>query len=86
MGKNFICTTCGYIGKSKRITKGGCLVEIALWIFFIVPGIIYSIWRLTTKYDACPTCKNATMIPLDTPIAQKLLAEQDGSTNKLLGG
>jgi hypothetical protein len=76
MAKQLICTNCGYIGYPKRITKGSFWIEVVLWLFFLVPGLIYSIWRLTTKYDACPKCKNASMIPIDTPRGQKLLEEQ----------
>lgn len=75
MANQFVCTTCGYVGSPKRITKGSILYEIILWLLFIVPGLIYTIWRLTTVYDACPKCKNASMIPVDTPIGQKLVRE-----------
>jgi uncharacterized membrane protein YqaE (UPF0057 family) len=70
-----ICTSCGYVGSSVRITKGNLLIEIFLWLLVIIPGVIYSIWRLTSRYDACPECKNPSMIPTDTPIGKKLLKE-----------
>ncbi|MFH1622823.1 MAG: hypothetical protein ABIA97_06895 [Candidatus Omnitrophota bacterium] len=70
-----ICTSCGYIGSSVRITKGNILIEIFLWLLVIFPGVIYSIWRLTSKYDACPKCNNPTMIPFDSPVGQKLSKE-----------
>ncbi len=75
MVKKFICTTCGYIGVPQRITKGSFLIELVLWLFLIIPGLIYSIWRLTTKYDACPKCKNDSMIPVDSPVGQRLVRE-----------
>jgi len=37
--------------------------------------MIYSVWRFTTRYHGCPICKNATMIPIETPMGQKLLKE-----------
>lgn len=75
MKKEFICTSCGNIGQPKRITKGNLLIEIILWLAFLVPGLIYSIWRLTSRYDACPVCKKESMIPTDTPAGQKLVKE-----------
>ena len=72
--KEMICSTCGHVGKPKRITKGNFLIEVILWLAFIVPGVIYSIWRMTTKYDACPSCKGAAMIPVDSPVGKKLMA------------
>jgi hypothetical protein len=70
-----ICKTCGHVGFPKTITKGSFFMEVILWLFFLLPGLIYSIWRLTSKEDVCPKCKNATMIPVDTPIGEKLLKE-----------
>jgi len=49
-------------------TKGSLLIEIILWLCLLIPGLIYSIWRMTTKYKACPACKQATLIPADSPM------------------
>lgn len=73
--KQFICTTCGFVGIPKKTVKGSFLIELILWLFFLIPGIIYSIWRLTTRCDACPKCKNTTMIPIDSPMGEKLMKE-----------
>jgi len=75
MAKIKLCVNCGHQGKPKLLTKGSFGIEIVLWICFIIPGLIYSIWRQTTKYPACPTCKSANLIPLDSPAAQKILAK-----------
>jgi hypothetical protein len=75
MAKEMICRNCGHQGKPKRITKGSILIEIILWIFFIVPGVIYSLWRLTTRSLACPHCRQQTMIPIDSPIGRELLSK-----------
>lgn len=77
--KQYICTICGTVGKPVNITQGSILIEIVLWIMLIVPGLVYSIWRLTTKTVVCPECKNATMISTDSPIGRKLLSEQPTS-------
>lgn len=79
---SMICRNCGYIGESKTVTKGSLLIEIALWLCFIVPGLIYSLWRVTTRYSACPTCHNPTMIPIDSPIGKKLAAEIKDESRK----
>lgn len=67
-----VCPQCGTRGSPQRITKGSLLIEIILWICFIVPGLIYSIWRMNTRYDACPSCRHAPMISADSPIGKKL--------------
>jgi hypothetical protein len=72
-----LCTTCGYVGGSKRVTKGSFFIEIILWLAFLIPGAIYSVWRLTSRYDACPKCGGGNMIPLNSPVAKRMLQEQD---------
>ena len=47
---------CKYEGNSKHITKGSVAVELALWLLFMFPGFVYSIWRLSTKKWVCPEC------------------------------
>jgi hypothetical protein len=78
MAKQSICTTCGFVGYPKKYCKGSFLLEVVLWLCFLVPGFIYSIWRLTSKYDGCPACKNASMIPVDTPLGKRLVTAQIG--------
>jgi hypothetical protein len=75
MGKDFICPNCGFEGKPKRVTKGSILIELFLWIFLIIPGLIYSLWRLTSRYDACPQCAATHMVPLNSPRGKKLMQE-----------
>lgn len=50
------CLTCGHEGKTVKVVKGSVILEIALWLCFILPGFIYSIWRLTSKQYACKKC------------------------------
>ncbi len=74
MAKQFVCTQCGHKGNYKRVTKGSIIIEIFLWLLFLLPGLFYSIWRLSSKQDVCPKCRNANcMIPVDSPMAKKLL-------------
>lgn len=75
MADQSVCTICGYVGEAKTVTKGHFALELVLWLCFIVPGIVYSIWRLTTRYEACPLCENKNLIPGSAPLAQKFLRE-----------
>lgn len=74
-GEGMLCTTCGTVGEGKTKTGGSLLIEIVLWLCFIIPGLIYSLWRLTTRKRACAACGAATLVPRDSPIAQKLLKD-----------
>jgi len=71
----YICTSCGEVGKPKTNTKGSFWMEVLLGLFFVIPGVFYSFWRLGNKVYACPACGNETVIPTDTPMGQKLLKD-----------
>lgn len=67
------CTSCGHIGKPKKKTPGSFFTELLLWILFIFPGLIYSIWRLTARKKVCSNCGHPTVIPENSPHAKKNL-------------
>ena len=59
----------------KKRVKGSLFTEIVLWCFFLVPGLIYTIWRQSTKAWICRKCGSTEVIPVDSPVGQKLKAE-----------
>jgi ribosomal protein S27AE len=71
-----ICSNCGTIGKLKKITKGSFFIEVILWLCLIIPGVIYSIWRLTTKHKVCSVCGSGNLIPLNSPAGLRLQKKQ----------
>lgn len=71
-----ICKRCRTtFEKPKRYMAGSFLTELFLWLLFIVPGLIYSIWRLTTKAKVCPSCESVEIIPLETPEGRRLQSQ-----------
>jgi len=68
------CPTCGTVGTPITHVKGSFAIEIVLWLCGLLPGFIYSIWRLTTKAKGCPSCSAPHMIPADSPKARAALA------------
>jgi hypothetical protein len=75
MSEDVVCPSCGHVGDTTTVTKGHFALEVVLWLCFLVPGIIYSVWRLTTRYEACPVCGNPHLLPRSAPMAQKFLRE-----------
>jgi len=69
------CPRCGTTGIPKSFTKGSFGMELLLWLCFILPGLLYSVWRLSSRYKGCPACKAPGMIPADSPIAKAALRE-----------
>ncbi len=76
-----ICQDCGTIGEPKKRIKGSFLVEIILWCMMILPGLVYSIWRLTTKAKVCRVCGSQALVPVGTPRG-RMLAQQFGGAAK----
>ncbi len=72
MNTSMICAKCGTIGAPNKAARGGCLVELALWLFFLIQGLIYSIWRRTGPKNACPSCGSTDMVPIDSPVGKEL--------------
>jgi hypothetical protein len=70
-----ICSRCGTAGDAKTRTGGSILIELVLWCCFIVPGLIYSIWRLTSRKQVCAACGADSFVPLNSPVGQQLAAQ-----------
>ena len=63
------CTQCEQIADPKTYTKGSWVTELLLWLACGVPGLFYSLWRISSRYKGCPACGAPNMIPLDSPRA-----------------
>lgn len=61
-----ICERCGGVGQPVNYTPGSFLIELLLWFMFCVPGVIYSLWRLSARRRGCPRCQGV-MIPVQSP-------------------
>lgn len=70
-----ICSNCGVVGNPKTITKGSILVEVALWVLFCLPGIIYTIWRHGSRFEGCRSCGASNLVPLNSPRGRRLQEE-----------
>jgi hypothetical protein len=64
-----LCSSCGHVGRPKSVTPGSILIEAVLWLCLIVPGLIYSLWRINRRHEACAKCGAATLLPMDSPVA-----------------
>lgn len=70
----YICKNCGSQERTKSITRGSIAIEIVLWLLFILPGVIYSVWRLTTRRRGCRSC-GGEVIDVNSPMGKKLVRE-----------
>ena len=79
-----ICLLCGSQVKPKQGMKGSGALEIVLWLIFLLPGILYTLYRMTNKVETCPVCSGHNLVPLDSPAAKNAKARQ--TQIKDLGG
>ena len=72
---NLICTNCGAVGRVKKDTPGSIWIELILWLLLIVPGIIYSVWRISSRRRVCSSCGSPALVPVESPVGRQLLAK-----------
>lgn len=72
--KHVICADCGSQDYAKKTTRGSFALELLLWLLGILPGLIYSIWRLSTRYTACAGCSSTRLLPVNSPAGRELVA------------
>jgi hypothetical protein len=68
-GARMFCTSCGHEGPGKTRTRGSILIEIILWLCFLIPGLIYTVWRHASRHKVCGSCGSGTLIKPDSPMA-----------------
>jgi len=73
MSNQFLCPSCGNVGKPKVRNRGSSAIEIILWLCFIVPGLFYTLWRMGRKDRYCRACSAPNPIPANSPMAQRHL-------------
>ena len=59
------CPRCSFDGYAKIVTPGSFVIEVVLWFCILLPGFIYSIWRLTARHEVCPKCGEKSLIPME---------------------
>ena len=58
----YYCNACRNF-TSTALKKGSGWIELVLYLFYIIPGIIYSIWRRSSAPNVCPLCRATALIP-----------------------
>lgn len=77
-GQTMYCTACGVEAPTASKTRGSMAIEIFLWLCFIFPGVIYSLWRMSSRSQVCSSCGSSHVIPPESPLA--IRAKRDSAT------
>lgn len=75
MAKEMVCTSCHTKAQPKKLTPGSFLIELFLWLCFLVPGFVYSLWRISSKKDTCRECGSLDLVPPNSPRAKAILGD-----------
>lgn len=58
----YYCNVCHNFS-ATGLKKGNGWIELALYFFYIAPGIIYSIWRRSGPPPVCTLCRSSALVP-----------------------
>lgn len=68
-----ICKVCGTVQHEKAALPGSGWIELVLWLCYIIPGVIYSIWRRSKRQVACVSCRSREVLDVNTPVGKSLV-------------
>lgn len=66
------CGGCGHQVRPVTTTPGSGGVELLLLLFFVVPGVFYSMWRHANRRKVCSFCESCDLVPIDSPRGREL--------------
>ena len=52
--KKYVCMECGCQRDPIWVKRGWLIVEIVMWLLYVLPGVIYSIWTLKGSVPRSP--------------------------------
>lgn len=67
-----ICKQCGTVHDGHRHLPGNGWIEAVLWLAYIFPGLVYSIWRRSGRKPTCGACGSRDLVPLSSPVGKAL--------------
>jgi hypothetical protein len=68
-----ICRQCGTLNVGGSALPGHGWIEAVLWLFYLVPGLIYSIWRRSKRQAVCIACGSRDLVQVGTPVGATML-------------
>lgn len=60
--RKYLCMECGCQRDPIDAKRGLLVIEVFMWLLYIIPGVIYSIWRRVRKQQVCSKCRNPSVV------------------------
>ena len=73
----YYCNACHNFTPTA-LKKGNGWIELVLYLFYIFPGILYSIWRRSGAPNVCPLCRAASLVPAAAAKPIAIIGGSDG--------
>ena len=75
MSRDFVCRVCKHIGvpRGQGKLRGSLIISTILWMF-VLPGLLYSIWRRTGK-GSCKECGSSDLASMSSDYGKIALEE-----------
>lgn len=70
--REYVCCACGTRGVPVKKLRGSTWITLLLLLFYLVPGLIYMIWRRGGRSHECAKCGSSEVIPVDSPRANQI--------------
>jgi hypothetical protein len=86
--KDYICLVCGCQRVPVMVRRGHVIIEILLWLCYLLPGVVYTLWRTLRRHEVCPNCRNPSMVKTTSPQAfhlRKLMTTLSQPRDKTTG-
>lgn len=71
--KKYVCMECGCQREPVMANRGMLIIELLMWLLYILPGVIYSIWRRVRKQEVCPSCGEPSVVLTSSSRAMKMM-------------
>ena len=82
MKKYYACLACEAIGESQVYIPGSWVLEALLWMCFLVPGLIYSLCRSSSRKHVCCSCQSQNIVPVNSPRGLEILQRRRDKARK----
>lgn len=75
-GNTSVCKNCEEVGGVTTKLLGTGWVEAVLYLFYIAPGIIFSVWRRKGAKQVCSACGSDQLVAAKTRAGKQIIADQ----------
>lgn len=72
--RKYLCMECGCQRDPIIAKRGFLVIELFMWLMYILPGIIYSIWRRVRTQQVCSNCRTPSIVLTSSSRAMGMMA------------